>query len=127
MAKDAKGHGSEKRGGLPRGTVPAYAGRDALGRTYTGAIRDHDRFPKQNPTMPNAEDYRTDQDAARQLAQGNPKAAPVPVHSGANGPSLRESLDAFKAKYGGPRDHAAEQRGFNRGRREINRLKRQGK
>lgn len=52
--KDAKGHGSN-----PRGTAPGYAGRDAMGRTYTQAIRDFDRFPKQNPKMPNAEDYRT--------------------------------------------------------------------
>lgn len=33
----------------------------------------------------------------------------------------------FTAKYGSPRDHAAEQRGFNRGQREINRLRKQGK
>lgn len=35
-----------------------YSGRDSLGRTYTQAVRDHDRFPKQNPTFPNAEDYK---------------------------------------------------------------------
>lgn len=38
-----------------------------------------------------------------------------------------EAIKDFTDKYGGPRDHAAEQRGFNRGMREINRLKRQGK
>jgi hypothetical protein len=37
------------------------------------------------------------------------------------------SNKAFTDKYGGPRDHAAEQRGFNSGAREINRLKGQGK
>lgn len=52
--KDAKGHGSN-----PRGTAPGYAGRDQMGRTYTQALRDHDRFPKQNPTLPNGEDYKT--------------------------------------------------------------------
>lgn len=37
------------------------------------------------------------------------------------------ALADFKEKYGGPRDHAAEQRSFNSGRREINRLRSQGK
>lgn len=80
--KDAKGHGSNSRGGLstaeqsmaahgqavlaavrnmglPRGMAPGYTGRDKMGRSYTAALRDHDRFPKQNPTLPNAEDYKT--------------------------------------------------------------------
>jgi hypothetical protein len=39
--------------------VAAYAGRDAQGRTYTQAINDHSRFPKQNPNLPNANDYKT--------------------------------------------------------------------
>jgi len=69
--KDAKGHGSDSRGGPSaeqktinqsrgrRGVAPGYAGRDVQGRTYPQAMNDHDRFPKQNPTMPNAEDYKT--------------------------------------------------------------------
>jgi hypothetical protein len=38
-----------------------------------------------------------------------------------------EALKDFTREHGGPRDHAAEQRGFNRGAREIARLRRQGK
>lgn len=38
-----------------------------------------------------------------------------------------EAIKDFAAEHGGPRDNAAEQRGFNSGAREINQLKRQGK
>jgi len=37
------------------------------------------------------------------------------------------ALADFKAQYGGPRNHAAEDRAFRSGQREINRLRRQGK
>jgi len=39
----------------------------------------------------------------------------------------RDAVSGFREKYGAPRDHAAEARGFASGKREINRLKRQGK
>lgn len=108
--KDAKGHGSNARGGTSeaqrtvnqsrgrRGTTLGYAGRDAQGRTYVQALTDHDRFPKQNPTMPNAEDYRT---PAAALAQGGAKSAPVPVHSGAAGRS-DENVRAFSMRAESP-------------------------
>jgi hypothetical protein len=38
-----------------------------------------------------------------------------------------EALKDFKVEHGGPRDHAAEQRGFNSMSRDIARLRRQGK
>jgi hypothetical protein len=41
--------------------------------------------------------------------------------------AMRKIGTDFSAKYGSPRDHAAEQRGFNSGKREIARLRRQGK
>lgn len=124
MPKDARGHGSNSRG-----TAPGTAGRDRMGRTYTQAIRDHDRFPKQNPTMPNADEYATDQAAASVLAAGNPKATPAPVHEGASGPAYGspEAIKSFTDRYGGPKDHARAKRGFASGKREINRLRRQGK
>jgi len=40
---------------------------------------------------------------------------------------LDASIKDFTKTYGGPRDHAAEQRSFNSGKREINRLRKQGK
>lgn len=109
--KDAKGHGSN-----PRGTAAGYAGRDQLGRTYTQAIRDHDRFPAQNPNLPNAEDYATQHGipTGHLNSQGHAYGSP-------------EAINDFTKQYGGPRDHAAEGRSFNRGWREINRLARQGK
>ena len=38
-----------------------------------------------------------------------------------------EAVSGFREKYGPPRDLKAEARGFASGKREINRLKRQGK
>lgn len=64
-----------------------------------------------------------EQDAAKALASG-PKSDPAPVHSG-HGP-FPSNAD-FLAKYGPPRNFKAEARSFNSGKREIARLKRQGK
>ena len=71
-------------------TVPAYSGHDSQGRSYVAALRDHDRFPAQNPNLPNPEDYRVpmadypkaDRLAAAALAQDHPKSVPVPNHQG---------------------------------------------
>lgn len=106
MAKDAKGHGSDARGSAGGGKRD-WAGRtDAdLEHDYGGPVRHFD-----------------DASAKAELGGGHPKSGDVPVHS-----SLSENIAAFKAKYGGPRDHAREQRSFNRGKREINRLRKQGK
>ena len=106
MAKDAKGHGSDGRGGAGSGQ------------------------PVANNTA-----------AAAQLSSG-PKSASAPVHD-----SMKEKIDYAHnplglsrsevnadgipningRSYGAPRDHAAEQRSFNSGKREINRLRKQGK
>lgn len=57
---------------------------------------------------------------------------PAPAHwspedqASYNG-KMRQSLDNFKQTYGGPRDLKAEAKGFAAGKREINRLKKQGK
>ena len=90
--KDAKGHGSN-----PRGTAPGYAGRDQLGRTYTQALRDHDRFPKQNPNMPNSEDYRTPPGSGGggiNVINGQGKVARIAQQHGIQGgPFKVQSLD----------------------------------
>ena len=65
-------------------------------------------------------------EAAKALAGGGAKSALVDVHPAMGHGPFPSNAD-FVAKYGGPRDHAAEQRGFNSGKRDINRLKRQGK
>lgn len=173
MAKDAKGHGSEKRGGgggdslqdvalghqlnIARSTVkmPAAmagvmggmtqdqahaliqqhgsAADKAMARDYDpmGAARANLTAARSNPLQPfgagmSGRDLVSDTDAAKALAGGGAKSAPVDVHPAMGHGPFPSNAD-FVAKYGGPRDHAAEQRGFNSGMREINRLKRQGK
>jgi hypothetical protein len=133
--KDSKGHGSNKRGGkLPPGTTAAYAGRDHLGRTYTQAIRDYDRFRSQNPVFPDAEDYRTDKSSNAEAAEAlanSLKSTQAPIHPAMNSAGHAygspEAIKDFTDQYGKPRDHAAEQRSFNSGKREIARLQRKGK
>lgn len=130
--KDAKGHGSNGRGGkLSPGTTAEYAGRDRLGRTYTQAIRDHDRFRAQNPDFPNPDDYRTSNAQAADALSSTLKSTMAPVHPAMNSQGHAygspEALKDFTEQYGKPRDHAAEQRSFNSGKREINRLRKQGK
>ena len=67
MAKDAKGHGSEARGG----------------GSWRTAVDSQGHVVSMPPHL-NAPDI-SDHDAARALAQGGNKSAPVPIHSGAAG------------------------------------------
>ncbi len=71
-----------------------------------------------------------EQDAKAGLASGA-KSAPAPTHSSMGGvgmgdPQLAAQLRAFSSAHP-PRNFKAEARGFNSGKREIARLKRQGK
>lgn len=151
--KDAKGHGSDAKGGAS--AVPAKKGKvDWTDRASVQAY--HDRIfnalvhsdhlspvgayqaalQKTNVAL---RGFDSDKAAADKLAEGGaPGKGSVPVHPAQKDldPNVNENghtwgspaaLKDFTDKYGKPRDHAAEQRGFNSGKREINRLKRQGK
>ena len=80
MAKDAKGHGSEKRGG---------GVSDADIAQYNATIRKNSERQAASSDLAraNAPDGLTDKQAASALAQGGAKSAPVPVHNGAAGRS----------------------------------------
>lgn len=117
MAKDAKGHGSDKRGDGGGGKTPVQS-ENAPFQSRLGAGAGHSYLDPNDPRGAG----KSDAAAKAELGGGHPKSGDVPVHS-----SLSENIAAFKAKYGGPRDHAREQRSFNRGKREINRLRKQGK
>jgi hypothetical protein len=142
--KDAKGHGSASRGGpQPKATGPSAEFRAA--RDYAAA---HAHEWGQEPRQPG------DQEAANALSNG-PKSAPAPVHDAwsstpggdrlafnvdpKTGPTPEQSAYAQRVMHGvnawgqNPKDAAAtrksirEQRSFNSARREINRLRKQGK
>lgn len=169
--KDAKGHGSNPRGGssgsnpfdyhqhriavdtlkMPDAIAgvmgpPSKAEAEATLRNKFGygdsdiAALKGGAYPADIGKTVVGDKIVTDHQAAASLAGGGSKSAAVPVHSGASGRSDRQAqiartfgqktaddIKAFTDKYGGPRDHAAEARGFASGKREINRLKRQGK
>jgi hypothetical protein len=120
MAKDQKGHGSEKRDGSSGQRDPVEqtdpSQHTLVGGGQPGFIPTKPAGPGGDQTRGGPQDRSTTDIAAQHgiptdhLADGSPAA-----------------LKAFTDKYGGPRDNAAEQRGFNSGAREINRLKRQGK
>lgn len=78
MAKDAKGHGSDARGGsgqnVSPGQMEAYM-RFAQGFTGSGAVKDPGRT---NIGVSDAQ-------AANALAGGGAKSDAVPVHGGATG------------------------------------------
>ena len=125
MAKDAKGHGSEKRGGASPQDQLQQAAKAQLNDLRTNPSGPHVAagVDKSGRTVPVTV---SDAEAAKALAGGGAKSALVDVHPAMGHGPFPSNAD-FVAKYGGPRDHAAEQRGFNSGKREINRLKRQGK
>lgn len=140
--KDAKGHGSNTRGGMP--------------------LKGHDFHTKSNEQLrfiakdageaakamqghsPQSENKYLDQVNDASTVLGFRQRGGVDLSQPAHQTGVRavpnnatnenghvygspEAIKDFTDKYGGPRDHAAEQRGFNRGAREINNLKRQGK
>ena len=94
MAKDAKGHGSEKRGGASPVQSENAPFKSRLG-PLAGDLRTNPSGPhvaagvdKSGRTVPVTV---SDADAAKALAGGGAKSAAVPVHSGAAG---RSPLDA---------------------------------
>jgi hypothetical protein len=131
MAKDAKGHGSEAHGGSQ---TPVQQ-ENAPFKSRLGGKNYLDPHDPRNVTIggkvfPQGYDNlraRADAAAAGALASG-PKSAIAPVHD-SMGTQLGTAQwpGAQPHSYSAPRDHAAEQRSFNSGSREINRLRRQGK
>jgi hypothetical protein len=152
--KDAKGHGSEARGGNAVETTYANSkGFGGLGKGHYAQLRSG-QMVKLNPkAMIPALGSTLNPSQHTLVGGGQPGFIPTkPAGPGGDqtrgGPQDRSTTDiaaqhgiptdhladgspaalkAFTDKYGGPRDNAAEQRGFNSGAREINRLKRQGK
>lgn len=95
MAKDAKGHGSDTRGSYQNVSTKALR---------TNAARDRLAAARNDPNHPLGVLTRVvsqgtpiagqDAAAASNLAGGHPKSAPVPVHSGADGPQYnREAVN----------------------------------
>lgn len=135
MAKDALGHGSNSRG---EGGGMKNKGYKVGSRASNLAAQRALAKPLSDEQKAEISHYMkaaglSDEAVARAIGQGSPKSEPVPTHdsmvnSGSKfGPFDSPELRSFAAKYGSPRDHAAEQRSFNRGAREIARLKKQGK
>lgn len=75
MAKDAKGHGSNARGAV----MDRLAAARSNPNHPLGALS---RVVSQGTPIAGVE---ANKQAASELAQGNPKAAPPPVHGGATG------------------------------------------
>lgn len=73
MAKDAKGHGSEKRGGGGKAKVSVDPAKIGYRMWDTGPGNS-----EHNVQTGGA--WNADHEAAFQLARDNPKAAPAPVH-----------------------------------------------
>ena len=136
--KDAKGHGSNPRGGsgMPAGTLS----HETLRLIVSNPQACRRGVTQRGLSVPSSADaegvlrsrYGYSDAEISQLKGASGIAAQHGIdttHLNAQGHEWGSpaALADFKAKYGGPRDHAAEQRGFNSGRREINRLKRQGK
>ena len=104
--KDAQGHGSNSRNGMldvnGKGIMPSRPFRE--GTAHQISIAEDHGIPTDHlhggPMSSDPHEYQ------RQLSG---------------------TLSDFKSKYGGPRDHAAEARSFRSGKREINRLRRQGR
>lgn len=125
MAQDAKGHGSEKRSDMAwsdeaRAAAAAARANSLKAGASPGVATGHGHFAAAMTELMSGQQHTqalADQhgiDTSHLNAQGHEWGSP-------------EALADFKAQYGGPRDLAAEQRSFNSGAREINRLKRQGK
>lgn len=97
--KDARGHGSNTRllDVNGRSVLPSRPFRE--GTAHQVSL---------------AEDHGIETDHLVNNSQGHSWGSPA-------------ALADFKARYGGPRDHAAEASAFRSGQREINRLRRQGK
>jgi hypothetical protein len=120
MAKDAGGHGSEGRGGNFAAT--RTPDKSMFGRKPTAAEREQ-----------NHQSVKRFTDIVRGLNPHQQSIADqhgIPtqhLNSQGNAWGSPAALSDFKTAHGGPRDHVAEQRGFNSGAREINRMRRQGK
>jgi hypothetical protein len=125
MAKDAKGHGSEKRGGASAVAAPAYEGKP----TWHGVMPNGQKVTNQagnklsyaSPEAavagaawqhgvegrslaardPLQNPQLNDKQAASALAQGGAKSAPVPVHGGATGRSDGPLAGMTQSKWSG--------------------------
>lgn len=100
MAKDAKGHGSDGRGGVHPADA-AYAARQKLAServvpALVGSV---------TADIRNQNGIASDQQAAATLAQGHPKSAPVPIHAGAAGRGMTLHAEATENKASGEQDH----------------------
>jgi hypothetical protein len=143
MAKDALGHGSEGGWGAhPQTGQLKTASKYHSFRGRTDAVVRTERLPA-GYLWQHGDQYGHANSVADAKATVESRVAdearykahePVTV-SAFDGPRERSGLGHgpfpsnadFIAKYGKPRDHAAEQRAFNSGKREINRLRRSGK
>lgn len=119
--KDAKGHGSDARGagGAIRGSngEAMQVRRSGYPGTIVSDMTRSEFMTKHGTTAEQHTQALADQHGVSTQhlnSSGHEWGSPA-------------ALADFKREHGGPRDHAAEQRGFNSGAREIARLRRQGK
>lgn len=106
MAKDAKGHGSNSRGGsymniersaFRKGQHVGYGGgtfRIAKSGSGYRATEQHTGESFSGVSLGHVSQQLTDRAAAAQLANNHPKSDPVPVHSGASGPRPSNFYDS---------------------------------
>jgi hypothetical protein len=106
--KDAQGHGSEGRGGGSDKNLP---NKMRLTRSWEAHHQTGSALAPHG-SMSIAEQHGI---ATQHLNSSG--------HEWGSNAAIRD----FTREHGAPRDHAAEQRSFNSGKREINRLRRQGK
>lgn len=111
MAKDAKGHGSEKRGGSTFDRLNAARKADGYAPMSEKQRGVHDFLDYMDGSGPMPDAMKaagiSDNQAADTLGQGHPKSQPVPVHPDAAGrKDMWGRTDAdLKRDYGGPVRH----------------------
>ncbi len=129
--KDKQGHGSNKRGeNTVDATYSSKAGVGGLGKGIYARTASGEQYKLNaaatNGMIPRVGSEIDPSQHTRVIAEQHG----IPTdHLNPQGHAYgsSEAIKDFTKQYGGPRDHAAEARGFNRGWREINRLARQGK
>jgi hypothetical protein len=118
MAKDALGHGSDPQG---LGNGPDPRGLRSGIKIMGGAQFSGKKLSGYSPSSGGAA-------LVNNIRGGRPvNTHPSMTNSSGHAWGSLAALADFKREHDGPRDHAAEQRGFNSGAREIARLRRQGK
>lgn len=130
--KDAKGHGSNKRGANSVDTVfSSKAGVGGLGHGMYARLASGEQY-KLNPAatggrIPSVGSTLNPSDHTRVIAAQHGISTDHLNNSQGHAYGSPEAIKDFTRQYGGPRDHAAIRRSFGSGAREINRLRRQGK